>query len=390
MSRRDAPASVWAREELARLTGAGLLRRLESIEGPQGPVVVIKGRSFINFSSNDYLGLSTDLRPKEAMAKAAFELGSGMGSARLVVGDGPAHGALEQALSKFLRTQKALLFSSGYAANVGALQALLGPEDVVFSDALNHASLIDGCRLSRAKVVVYPHAEASVLPKLLRQQQGRRRFIVTDAVFSMDGDLAPLRELSEIAGEHGTGLYVDEAHALGVFGQRGAGLCEEVGVEDSVDVRMAGFGKSLGTAGAAVAGQSEIVDLILNKARSFVFSTALPPAVCAATQTSLALFEEPTLRESLWRNIRMLAEGLLALGHPVKARSPIFPLVLGDPQKALAASSALHRQGILVKAIRPPTVPEGTSRLRISLSARHTPDQIDALLSSLLALGLGG
>jgi 8-amino-7-oxononanoate synthase len=366
----------WARGELAHLGASALLRRLERLDSAQGPTVQLDGQRVLNFSSNDYLGLASDPTLAEAGRRALTEWGTGAGASRLVVGHLAPHASLERALARFENCPATLVFSSGYAANLGALSALVGEGDAVFSDALNHASVIDGCRLSRAQVLRYRHCDVGDLRALLRQTKARRRLVVTDSVFSMDGDLAPLVDLKALCREEGAGLMVDEAHGTGVFGPTGAGLCEAVGVEP--DVRVGTLSKALGGAGAWVAGSSAVVELVLNRARSFVFSTGLPPAVCAAGEAAvLKVASEPELRARLWRNVEQLAAGL---GLP--ATSPIFSIVLGAPVVALEASRALLAQGLLVKAIRPPTVPEGTSRLRVSLSAAHTAADIEHLVAA--------
>lgn len=375
-------ATAWAREELESLSRRGLRRFIEPLESAQGAVVRIGGEPLVNFASNDYLGLAFSSTVRAA-AMAALELhGVGSGASRLVVGDTVAHHRLEQRLAAFEGTEAALLFNSGYAANTGIIPALVGPGDAVFSDALNHASLVDGCRLSRARVVVYPHKDVEALARALETTPARRRLVVTDTVFSMDGDWAPLREIVEVCRAHGAALMVDEAHATGVLGARGSGLCEELGV--TVDLRMGTLSKALGAMGAYVATSREVVDLLLNRARPFVFSTALPAAICAAAEAAVdAVERDVALRERLWRNIRRFAAGLRVLGLPAEARSAIFPVILGEPEVALAAARKCRERGLLVKAIRPPTVPEGTSRLRFCLSAAHTEGHIDLALEAL-------
>jgi len=382
-------AERWAAEELEALSRSGLRRTLEPLQSPQGPEVCIGGDRLVNFSSNDYLGLASDPRLAQAASRELERSGFGAGASRLVTGDMAAHRELEAALARFERTEAAVLFGSGYAANVGILSALAGPGDAVFSDALNHASIVDGCRLARAEIVIYPHADAPALSALLRLHRGRRRIVATDAVFSMDGDRAPLQEIASLCREHGAALLVDEAHATGVLGDRGAGLCEELGLEDAADVRMGTLGKALGCYGAYAATSSAVAELLVNRARSLVFSTALPPAVCAAAQEAISIAGgEPALRVRLWRNIRAVSEGLRRAGVQANPSSSIFPVVLGDPERALEASRSLRARGLLVKAIRPPTVPEGTSRLRIAVSAAHTERHIEALLAALCELDL--
>ncbi|HYI01837.1 8-amino-7-oxononanoate synthase [Hyalangium sp.] len=382
-------ATAWAREDLEALAARGLRRFLEPLESPQGPLVRVGGETLINFSSNDYLGLATSPTVRAA-ALAALELqGVGTGASRVVVGDTPAHQRLEARLATFERAEAVLLFNTGFAANTGTIPALVGSGDAVFSDALNHASLVDGCRLSRARVVVYPHADAEALAQALAETPARRKLVVTDTVFSMDGDVAPLRELLAACREHGAALMVDEAHATGVLGARGAGLCEELGLEAEVDLRVGTLSKALGCLGGYVATSRAVANLLLNRARPFVFSTSLPVALCAAAEAAVEVVEKDvSLRERLWRNIRRFAKGLNALGLRAEPRSAIFPVILGDPDRAMDAARRCRERGLLVKAIRPPTVPEDTSRLRFCLSAAHTEGHLDLALEVLRQLGV--
>lgn len=380
-------AEAWAEEDLAALHARGLRRHLEPLTSPQGPVIRLGPESLVNFSSNDYLGLAADERLSYAATRAMAHHGVGSGASRLIVGDSTAHQSLEHTLARFMGSEAALVFNSGYAANVGVLSALVGTGDVIFSDALNHASLIDGTRLSRAKKVIYPHRDLAALERLLETTPGRRRLVVTDSVFSMDGDVAPIVDLLALCREHDCALMVDEAHAIGVFGPHGAGMCAELGLEGEVDLRVGTLGKSLGSFGAFAAASAPVRELLFNRARSFVFSTSLPAAVCAASEAAVDIVRsEPSLRDRLWRNIRRFAEGLRALGVPAEAQSAIFPVVLGEPEAALEASRLLRTRGLLVKPIRPPTVPEGTSRLRFALSAGHTDQHIDLALELLREL----
>jgi len=377
-------ATTWAEEELDALARKGLRRKRMPLSSPQGVEVKVEGERLINFSSNDYLGLANDERLVKAAETALHALGMGTGASRLVVGDLPAHRSLEARLERFEGTEAALLFNSGFAANTGIIPALVGDGDAVFSDALNHASLVDGCRLTRARTVVYPHADVLALSRLLTEVPARRKLVVTDAVFSMEGDVAPLVEIAEACQRHGAALMVDEAHATGVLGPRGAGLSEALGLSDAVDVRMGTLGKALGAFGAYAATSRPVADLLLNRARPLVFSTALPASVCAAAEAAVQVVEtDQALRARLWSNIHRFAEGLLRLGLPASPRSAIFPVVLGTPERALAVASALRERGLLVRPIRPPTVPEGTSRLRFALSAAHTVEHLSQALSAL-------
>jgi 8-amino-7-oxononanoate synthase len=375
-------ADAWARAELAELSQRGLLRTLEPLASPQGPVVRIGGQSLVNFSSNDYLGLAADPRVARAFVAGLERWGVGAGASRLVVGDTEAHRRLEARLAAFEGTDAALVFNGGYPANLGLVQTLVGRGDLVVSDALNHASLVDGCRLSRAEVAVVPHADVDAVGRALSRDGFRRKLMVTDAVFSMDGDPAPLGDLAGVCARAGAALLVDEAHATGVLGARGSGLCEAIGIQP--DVRMGTLGKALGGFGAYAATTRAVADLLVNRARSVVFSTTLPPALCEALVVAIDILEtDPELRPRLWRNIRRFVDGLRRLGFAAEPRSAIVPVILGTPERAVRASAFLRERGLLVKPIRPPTVPEGTSRLRFALSAAHTEAHVDRALQAL-------
>ncbi len=382
----------WIPQELAALEARGQRRRLEPIAGAQGPVVEIDGRPLVNFCSNDYLGLANHPRLRQAMVDAVERYGAGAGAARLLVGDLALHHALEERLARFKGTESALLFSSGYHANAGVLGALAGPGDAIFSDAWNHASIIDGCRLSGADVHVYPHLDADGLGKLLAASKARRRLVVTDAIFSMDGDAAPLVEIVELCERHGAMLYLDEAHSTGVLGATGGGLAEALGVSGRVDVLMGTLGKALGSYGAFVAGSRALTNWLVGTSRTFIFTTALPPATCAASIAALdVLAEEPERLAHLDALSARMKAGLEALGFPVRdVVGPIFPVMLVEEARALEASRGLREHGYLAKAIRPPTVPRGTSRLRVSLTASHTFEQVDGFLAALRKDDPGG
>jgi 8-amino-7-oxononanoate synthase len=356
--------------------------------------VVLDGRRVVDFSSNDYLGLAADPRLAEAAACALRTEGTGGTSARLISGNHALHERLENELARLKGARAALLFPSGYAANVGAIPALAGRGDAVYSDALNHASLIDGIRLSRAEPRVFPHLDVDALERMLRADAGRfrRRIVAVDAVFSMDGDLFPLDWLVRLARRHGAWTYVDDAHGTGVLGAEGRGSAERWGVEGQIDVVMGTLGKALGTAGAFVAGSATLRDFLLNRARSFVFTTAPPPALSAATLEALRILrDEPWRREHLRENARHLREGLRAMGlaAPGADDGHVVPIATGDERRTVRMGDALRERGFLVGAVRPPTVPPGTSRLRVTLSAAHTAQHVDGLLGALREL-LGG
>ena len=385
-----AGADAVAREELAAIAANGLLRSLDPLRTAAGAEVELSsGERLVNFSANDYLGLASHPAIRDALGAGAQRWGAGAGASRLVCGDFDPHHALEAELARFFGTEAALLFNSEYAANCGIAPAFAGPEDVVLLDALNHASLVDGCKLSRALTEVYPHRDVAALEAALRRarQWGARRVLVaTDTVFSMDGDLAPLADIADACERHGALLLVDEAQATGVVGPRGAGLVAQLGLQGRVDLRTGTLSKAAGMFGAFVASTRARCELLLNRARPLVFSTGLPPAVAHAGLTALRILssaEGDELRARLRRNVERFTVGLRALGLPAEAATPIFPVVLGAPEAATHAAAQLRKRGILVKPIRPPTVPAGSSRLRIALTAAHTDAHLDLLLSAL-------
>jgi glycine C-acetyltransferase/8-amino-7-oxononanoate synthase len=366
-------------ERLAALERAGLGRRLRLISGPQGPTVLLDGSPVLLLCSNNYLGLADHPRVREAAADAAMRWGVGAGASRLVSGTMTIHGRLEERLAAFERTQACLLFGSGYLANVGVLGALAGRGDVIFSDELNHASIVDGCRLSRAEVVVYRHLDVEHLHWCLVHHSGRRdretrRVIVTDSVFSMDGDVAPLREIVELAQAAEAKLVVDEAHATGTLGPEGRGALAEEGLEGDVDVLVGTLGKALGSYGAYVCGDEELVRYLINTARPFIFSTApSPPAVAGALAALVLLLERPHRVERLHCNARALRCALAAEGFAVAdSEMHIVPLVVGPAGDAVRLCAEAIEHGVFAQAIRPPTVAEGTSRLRLAAMASHT------------------
>jgi 8-amino-7-oxononanoate synthase len=371
-------------DDLATLEAAGLRRRLRPLASGCDTEVLLDGRRVLLLSSNNYLGLAGDARLQAAAADAVVRWGCGTGASRLVSGHLELHAGVEAKLAAFKGTEAALLFPSGYQANVGAISAVVGRGDHVYSDALNHASIVDGCRLSRATIHLYPHRDVAALETALATSpRGGRRLIVTDSVFSMDGDRAPLPALVTLARQYHSWLLVDEAHATGVLGPRGAGLAEAEGVTDDVTVHVGTLGKALGSAGAYVAGSRELVELLVNRARSFVYTTGLAPASVAAAGAALdVVAAEPERRRTLLANAAMLREGLCGLGLAAGGDTQIVPLVVGDNRRALALAEALLARGVLAHAIRPPTVPPGTARLRISPMATHTRAQLTQALSA--------
>ena len=370
-------------DELQALKEASLYRRLRRVENDQGPVLVLDGREVINLSSNNYLGLANHPALAAAAKEAIDRYGCGSGASRLISGNMALHEELERRLGEFKGTEAALVFNSGFQANTGILSTLAGEGDVILSDALNHASIIDGCRLSRAKTVVYAHGDLDQLEAALKQSaHARRRLIVTESIFSMDGDEAPLAGIVELAEQHGAMVMVDEAHATGLFGANGAGVVAKLGLGDRVLVQMGTLGKALGGFGAYVAGSSALRELLINRCRSFIFTTSLPPAVMAMAIAAIDLVKrEPERREKLWNNCRTLTEGLRGLGlHVGASPGPILPLIIGDAGRCMRVSEQLLEHRIFAQGIRPPTVPPGTSRLRITVMATHTREHIDRAL----------
>jgi len=375
------------REALSELDAAGLLRRPLQISGPQGPEVDIDGQRVLCFCSNNYLGLADHPALVDALASAQGE-GVGAAASRLISGTMDAHRDAEAAYADFLGTPAAVLFSTGYAANVGTVQALAGTGDIIFSDALNHASLIDGCRLSRANVRVYAHRNVDHLGSLLREHrpQAGRALIITDSLFSMDGVIAPLREIAELARSFDAGLMVDEAHALGVFGPNGRGLSAELGIQP--DVVVGTLGKAFGVAGAFVAASEEVVSLIRNRARSFVYSTAPPPMLARAAIEALRLVREADdARHALLENASELRSQLRALGFDIPSEnSQILPVLIGENNRTMQLSAELLDKGVFVQGIRPPTVAEGTARLRLTPMATHRPEHIERAIDAFASL----
>jgi len=381
---RDDPAGL--RAELRDLAAAGLARELRPLDGPAGATVSLGGREVLCLCSNNYLGLASHPEVLAAAAAALRAEGAGAASARLIAGNLAGHRSLEARLAAFHGTDASLLYGSGYHANVGVLSALARDGDVIYSDALNHASLVDGCRLSRARVRVVPHADAGALRDALRREQQpfRRRLVVTESLFSVDGDVAPLANLAASCTEAGALLVVDEAHAVGTTGPAGRGLCAAAGVQP--DVLVGTFSKALGSFGGYVAARAEVVALLRSVSRSFIFSTALPPPVVAASRAALEVAASPhgdALRARLRENSALLAAGLQRLGAGSRPEWHIQPFVVGAPARAMALCEALLTHGVFVQGIRPPTVPAGTSRLRFSLSASHTAEHLHTALAAL-------
>jgi|TARA_B110000977_G_scaffold70171_1_gene95267 8-amino-7-oxononanoate synthase len=351
----------------------------------------VEGRSLINFCSNDYLGLASHPDIVKALKQAADLYGTGSGASHLVSGHSVVHQKLEEQLAEYTGRPRALLFSTGYMANIGAINALIGRRDLVLQDQLNHASLLDGGRLSQADFKRYKHVDMASLEQRLEQSSAERKLIVTDGVFSMDGNLAPLREISSLAKKHSAWLMVDDAHGVGVLGQQGGGLVEELNMSvDQVPVLVGTLGKSFGTFGAFVAGSEALIETLIQYSRSYIYTTALPPAIAAATIASLKIVREETWRrDKLGLLIARFRSGAEQIGlRLAESNTPIQPVLINDDEKVMHVGQKLRAAGFLVGAIRPPTVPVGTGRLRITFSADHSEEQVDQLVAALDSLNL--
>jgi len=378
------------RAELERLEQLGLRRSLRVIESEQAARVRHDGRRVLMLSSNNYLGLAAHPRVKQAAIAAAERYGVGSGASRLVAGSLEPLRRLEANLAQLKGTEAALIFGSGYLANLGALSALMGPGDMIFSDQLNHASLIDGCRLAKAELRIYRHCDTDHLRGLLEESgSARRRLIVTDSIFSMDGDFAPLRKIVELARRFDAAIMVDEAHAVGIIGPCGAGLAAELGLQAQIDIQMGTLSKALGAYGAYVAGSRVLIEFLINRARSFVYTTGLPPPIAAAADEAIAIMRaEPERIRRLWDNAAHLRSQLEAAGFVFgRSESPILPLIIGETQPAVSMTKRLFEQGIYAIAIRPPTVAAGTARLRLTPIADHTRSDLDEAIGAIIRSG---
>lgn len=377
-------------QRLRQLERHHLLRRLRTVESASGTETILEGRPVLLMASNNYLGLATHPALKRAAIQATERFGVGAGAARLVSGTLPPHEELETALAKFKGTEAALVFGSGYLANLGVIPALIGTGGLILADRLCHASLIDGCRLSGAGFRVYRHNDVAHLKSLLAKRPSKRdTVIVTEGVFSMDGDLAPLPELIELADRYGARLFVDDAHGIGVMGVQGRGTIEHFGLDDRIPFHMGTLGKALGTSGAYVAGPAGLIQYLINTARTFLFATAPPPATAAATVAALRVLQaEPDRRTRLWNNRNYLQAGLKDLGFRLTgSASPILPIVIGNAQKTVAMADRLLELGVYAPAIRPPTVPKETSRIRVTVTSEHSRAQLDRALAAFRQAG---
>ena len=364
-------------QEISRLKEKGRYRHLRRMSTPQEAEITIEGRRLLNFSSNNYLGLANHPEVVQAFAEYARRYGVGSGASRLINGHTEVHAELEETFARFKGAEACLTFSSGYLANLGILGTLGDPETTIFSDELNHASIVDGCRLSRARVEVYRHADPGHLEDLLKASRTKRRIIVTDGVFSMDGDIAPLPDLTELKEKYGAMLVVDDAHATGVLPPQGRGSADYFSLAGKIEIQMGTFSKALGTYGAYLCGSRVLVDYFINKCRTFIFNTGLPPALAGATMKSLALLSHhPERLLSLLQNEEIFRREMEARGRKMSSVTAIMPILVGKDQDTMAVSQRLYDRGLFILGIRPPTVPEGKGRLRLTLMATHTPAMV--------------
>ena len=373
-------------DELKELEKSGLYRRLRTITSNQEARVSIGGKEYVSFSSNNYLGLANHPKVKEAAINAIEQYGCGAGASRLIVGTMELHDRLEKRIAQFEGKPASILFCSGYVANVGTITSLVGEGDAIIVDRLNHASIIDAARLSGAKLLVYPHKNVAKLEQILESyKKYKRKLIVTDAVFSMDGDFAPLKEIVALAKKHKAMTMIDEAHATGVIGESGRGVAEHLNVFKDIDIIMGTLSKAIGSLGGYVVGSRKLIEYLQNKARSFIYTTALPPAVCAASIAAFDIIEtQASIRDRFWQRVNLLKKGLKDIGFDTMGtESHIIPIYIGDAETAMEFSRYLYKNSILVPAIRFPTVPKGTARLRVTVIATHTRRDINRLITVL-------
>jgi len=378
------------KDQIESLKRAGLHRTLRSLQGPQSTTTIIDGKRVLQLSSNNYLGLATHPRLKAAAKEAIERYGSGAGASRLICGNLELNRKLEDKIAKLKGKESALLFSTGYMANIGTIATLMDEGDVIVSDELNHASIIDGCRMSKAQTRVYPHRNMYALEKLLKESRhSSHRLIVTDGIFSMDGDIVPLPDLVGLAERYECMLMVDDAHATGVLGAHGGGTGEYFDLQDKIDISMGTLGKALGGFGAFVAGSHRLREFLINRARPFIFTTALPPAVIASGIAALELLEEePEMRARLWENVGFFKKEIEDFGfNTLQSETQIIPILVGDTSLTLRMGEMLLEEGVFIQGIRPPAVPQGASRLRITLMATHTQKELECALEAIEKVG---
>lgn len=377
-------------DEIRGLKEKNRFRRLSAVEAEGGSGLIIDGKRVLNLSSNNYLGLSRHPRLKEAAIAAIERYGVGAGASRLVSGHTKIIKELEERIAGFKSTESALVFGSGYLTNIGVIPSIMDEGDLILADRLNHASIFEGCRISRARLLVYRHKDMDQLEYILKRYSSyRKKLVITDGIFSMDGDIAPLKEIISIAKRFGAMVMVDDAHATGVIGRTGRGTIEYLGVGDGADIQMGTLSKAIGCYGGFIAGERSLVDYIINRARSFIFTTALPPSIAAAAIAALDIIEDtPGLRERLWENREYYYKAVASLGFDTgRSESQIIPIMIGDEKRGLELSKRLLELGVYAPAIRPPTVPKGTTRIRTTLMATHKKDEIDIGIKALRVAG---
>ena len=377
-------------DAMGQLRAEGLYRRLRVLHGELRPSSRFDGKDVINLSSNNYLGLTTHPKLREAALRAVTELGVGSGSVRTIAGTMELHMELERRIAAFKKTEAAVVFQSGFAANAGTVAAVLGKEDLILSDELNHASIIDGARLSRATIRVFPHRDVEALRKLLEETaEVKRRLVITDGVFSMDGDIAPMPGITAMAREHGAIMMVDDAHASGVLGKAGRGTVDHFGLHGQVDIQVGTLSKAIGVLGGYVCGSKTLIEYLYHRARPFLFSTSHPPAVAAACLAAFDVLEsEPELIARLWSNTERFKKGLVRTGFDTgTSETPITPILVGDAELAMKFSDRLFERGVFAQGIGYPTVAKGKARLRTIVTATHTPEELDRALSTLEEVG---
>ncbi len=382
--------NIFLQDGLTDLEQKGLKRTLRLVEGAQEARITIDGQKVLNFCSNNYLGLANDPRLKQAAIECIQREGLSSGASRLVCGNMNAHKLLEEKIEHFKGTEACLVFSTGYMANVGIISSLFDRDDIIFADRLNHASIIDGILLSRAEFKRYPHKDMTALENMLKNFSGyKKRAIITDSVFSMDGDIAPLEKIVALAQKYDCWLMLDEAHAFGVLGKNGKGAAEHFGLEDKIDIQMGTLSKAAGSFGAYVCGSLELISFLINQARSFIYTTAMPPGIAAASYKAIEIIEkEPPLRQKLWNNTNYLLNELKKFGFDtMMTQTPIIPILMKESDLAVEFSKRLFKRGVFVSAIRPPTIPNNTARLRLTVMATHTSTDLDCALEQLKAVG---
>ncbi|GJL50237.1 MAG: 8-amino-7-oxononanoate synthase [Nitrospirales bacterium] len=373
-------------DELDEFTRKHLRRQLKTVNSATAPTITIDGKPVIQLASNNYLGLANHPEVKEAAIQTIQHYGVGSGASRLISGTQTPHHGLETALAHFKATEAALTFGTGYSANTGIIPTLVGSQDLILADRLCHASLIDGCRISQATLRVFHHNDTTHLKQLLEKRSGAQKtLIITEGVFSMDGDIPPLPEIVNLASDFQATLLVDDAHGTGIMGKHGRGIVEHFEIDPNVLIQMGTLSKALGTIGGYVVGSRSLIDYLINTSRSFIYTTAPPSSMAAAAQAAINIIQsDPDRRTRLWQNRDQLYQGLKAMGFQLtNTQSPILPIILSDPQLAVSMSTRLLEHGIYIPAIRPPTVPKGTSRLRLTVTSEHTSAQIETALTAL-------